>query len=358
MLYQNLRTYGLTTRFAQEALLYPELMLARVTEQHRSLYTIMTETGEKHASVSGKFAYLTHDTAAYPAVGDWVMVSELATNGDHIIIQQVLSRKSIFDRKAAGTHQAIQVVATNIDTIFICMSLNADFNLRRLERYLAIAWQSAATPVIVLTKSDLCSDIATKLTEIEAISFGVDVLLTSILNHEVQDIFAPYLSQEKTVVFLGSSGVGKSSIINQLMGKEVLLTREVGSDDSGRHTTTHRAMFVLPTGGVVIDTPGMRELQLDSGNLSKTFEDLEELSSQCKFRNCSHTSERGCAVLAAIADGTLSAGRLENYRKLEKETQYEGLSSRQREHTKITNMFGSMNELKQFKRNVKSKHNY
>lgn len=353
MSYQNLRKYGLSARFEQEALLYPELFLARVTEQHRNLYIVVAETGEVQACVSGKFAYHAHDVAAYPAVGDWVMVSVSEADGQNAVIHHVLQRKSVFERKAAGTQQATQIVASNIDTIFICMSLNADFNLRRLERYLAIAWQSAAMPVIVLTKSDLCQDVTSKLAEIETISAGVDVLFTSILNDDVHELFAPYLSQEKTVVFLGSSGVGKSSLVNRLLGKEVLLTQEVGSDDSGRHTTTHRALFILPAGGVVIDTPGMRELQLDSGNLSKAFEDVEELASQCKFRNCTHTCEQGCVVLAAIADGTLSTGRLENYRKLEKEIQYEGLNYRELEHAKISNMFGSMSEFKQFKQKIR-----
>ena len=348
MSYLILCNYGLSLRFEQEATRYPDLSLARVTEQHRDLYTVVTEKGEMHASVSGKFLYHADDNTLFPVVGDWVMVSS-AEDTEHVVIHHVLQRKSVFERKAAGTQQTTQVVAANIDYIFICMSLNTDFNLRRLERYLSIAWQSTATPVIVLTKSDLCTDLADKLTEIAAVSVGADVIATSVLNADAQNQFSPYLSKEKTVVFLGSSGVGKSSLVNQLLGKDVLLTQEVGSDDSGRHTTTHRQLFVLPEGGVVIDTPGMRELQLDTGNLSKAFEDIAQLTLQCKFRNCTHTGEHGCAVGQAIADGSLSKGRLENYRKLEKEIQYEGLNSRQLERTKINNMFGSMEQCKQFK---------
>ena len=355
MSYPILYNYGLSLYFEQKAALYPQLSLARVTRQHRDTYIVVTEKGEIHASVSGKFLHHTNDNTLFPVVGDWVMVNITEDKEPYSVIQHVLQRKSVFERKAAGTQQTTQVVASNIDYIFICMSLNTDFNLRRLERYLAIAWQSTATPVIVLTKSDLCSDLSDKLTEIATVSFGADVVVTSILNANGQNQFSPYLNKEKTVVFLGSSGVGKSSLVNQLLGKNVLLTQKVGSDDSGRHTTTHRQLFVLPAGGVVIDTPGMRELQLDTGNLSKAFEDVAQRALQCKFRNCTHAGEDGCAVQQAIFDGKLSKGRLENYQKLKKEIQYEKLNSRQIEQTKINNMFGSMEQFKQKRRQIKNK---
>ncbi len=357
MLYQNLYQYGLSSHFEQEAGAFSELCLARVTEQHRDIYTVITECGEKRASVSGKFVYYANDNTNFPVVGDWVMVSASENEAHYVVIHHVLPRKSAFERKAAGTQQTTQIVASNIDYIFICMSLNADFNLRRLERYLAISWQSVATPVIVLTKSDICMDLPDKLAKIATISAGADVLVTSILNADVQDGFSPYFNKENTVVFLGSSGVGKSSLINQLLGKNMLLTQNIGSDDSGRHTTTHRQLFVLPSGGVVIDTPGMRELQLGTANVSKAFEDIAQLTLQCKFRNCTHTGERGCAVRQAIAGGELSEGRLENYRKLEKEVQYEGLNSRQLEHAKINNMFGSMGQFKLQRRQIKNNRN-
>ena len=354
MSYQNLHNYGLSSRFEQEAMLYPELLLARVTAQHRDLYSVITVHGERRASVSGKFVFQVQDNTEFPVVGDWVMVSDSIGEMQSTVIHHVLLRKSTFERKAAGTQQITQIIAANIDYIFICMSLNADFNLRRLERYLSIAWQSTATPVIVLTKSDLCSDLPEKLIDMASVSAGVEILVTSILNDTGQNQFSAYLSKEKTVVFLGSSGVGKSSLINQLLGRHELLTQEVGSDDSGKHTTTHRQLFVLPTGGVVIDTPGMRELQLDSGNLTKTFEDITELALQCKFRNCTHTEESGCAIQQSIKSGLLSVKRLENYRKLAKETQYEGLNSRQLEQTKINNMFGSKGAMKQMRRQIKN----
>lgn len=356
MPYLHLTNYGLTSCFAEQALAYPALNLARVTGQHRDLYTLVTEVGEVHGSVSGKFLYEVANNAEFPVVGDWVMVSPPAYAGQTVVIHHILLRKSAFTRKAAGTQQATQIVAANIDYVFICMSLNADFNLRRLERYLATTWQSGATPVVVLTKADLCDDLADKLSQIAEVTIGAEVLVTSVLDAELTAKFLPYLNKQKTAVFLGSSGVGKSTLVNQLLGKEKLVTQAVGSDDSGRHTTTFRELFVLPTGGIVIDTPGMRELQLEAADLSKTFADIEELAQQCKFRNCSHSNEKGCAVLKAIAEGELSVKRLESYQKLAKEIHYEGLNSRQLEHTKINNMFGSMSKLKQLRRHVKNKH--
>ncbi|WP_434778051.1 ribosome small subunit-dependent GTPase A [Neisseria sp. Ec49-e6-T10] len=355
MSHQNLRYYGLSSCFEQEALLYPHLYLARVTEQHRTLYTVVTEKGEKQASVSGKFIYQAYDNTVFPVVGDWVMVSQLDNTEQPIVIEHVLQRKSVFERKAAGTQHATQVIVANIDYIFICMSLNNDYNLRRLERYLSIAWQSSATPIIILTKSDLCSDILSKLAQIETISVGTDILIVSMMDTDIHDKFSPYLHQGKSVVFLGSSGVGKSSLVNRLLGKDVLLTQEIGNDDSGRHTTTKRQLFVLPSGGIVIDTPGMRELQLDTGNLTKAFEDVEQLSFLCKFRNCTHTNEHECAVQQAITHGNLSEGRLENYRKLVKETQYAGLNAKQLEQAKVNNMFGSIGAYKKMRRQMKNK---
>ncbi len=282
------------------------------------------------------------------------MVSFSDDTNQRAIIHHVLQRKSVFERKSAGTGNAVQIVAANIDYIFICMSLNTDFNLRRLERYLSIAWESRAAPVIILTKADLCDDLPEKLAQVDSVATGADILVTSTLTDNIQAL-TPYLNKDKTIVFLGSSGVGKSTLINKLMGEEILVTQSVGSDDSGKHTTTHRQLFVLPMGGVVIDTPGMRELQLDSGNLSKTFEDIKELSQQCKFKNCTHSTEPGCAVQQAITDKKLSKGRLENYRKLEKEIEYEGLNARQLENAKLNHVFGSKGEYKQFKRQIKQK---
>lgn len=269
----------------------------------------------------------------------------------------VLKRKSVFARKVAGEKEDLQVVAANIDTVFICMSLNNDFNLRRLERYLSIAWDSGALPVIVLTKSDLCMEIEERLSEVSSIAVGVDVHITTSVSDDGYQTLKGYLSNGQTVAFIGSSGVGKSTLINRLLGQNVLDTNEIRNDDKGRHTTTRRELIVLPESGVVIDTPGMRELGIISADLSTTFADIEKLAGECKFNDCSHTNEPKCAVKKAITDGTLSANRLESYRKLIKETKYEGLNSKMIEKEKLNNMFSEMGGMKNAKKFFKEQKN-
>ncbi|HWQ80578.1 MAG TPA: ribosome small subunit-dependent GTPase A [Anaerovoracaceae bacterium] len=356
MNYNNLIKYGLSDRFAQEATLYEGLYPARVTEQHRDLYKVAGEKGELQAGVSGSFIYRANDNSDFPAVGDWVMIDRTDAEAGNAVIHHVLTRKSAFERKAAGTGNDIQIIAANIDIVFICMSLNADFNLRRLERYLAIAWNSMASPVIVLTKADLCNDLDQRLAELAKVSVGTDMVVCTSREEAGYEEVRSYIKEGKTIAFIGSSGVGKSTLINRLMGSDILLTKEIREDDDrGRHTTTHRQLLVLPDGGIVIDTPGMRELQLDSANLGRAFEDVEELAEQCRYRDCSHTSEPGCAVRKAVEEGALPEERLNSYRKLQKEIDYEGLNSRQLEQKKIESMFGSMSEMKQAMRYAKEK---
>jgi ribosome biogenesis GTPase len=352
----NLKNYGLDERFEQEATLYNGLFIARVTEQHRELYKVMSECGEIDASVSGKFAYHADDQTSFPAVGDWVMIDRVDGNTGNAIIHHILRRKSVLARQTAGTENAGQVIAANIDTIFICMSLNADFNIRRMERYLTIAWDSMATPVIVLTKSDLCIDLPHKLDEVSSVSMGVDVISCSSENGDGYEAINAYVGQGKTIAFVGSSGVGKSTLINRLMGQDLLATKVIREDDDkGRHTTTHRQLLRLPNGGIVIDTPGMRELQIYTGNLSKTFEDIEEIATRCKFGDCSHGTEPGCAIREAIENGTLSEKRFESYQKLQREISYAGLNARQLENEKINRMFGGKGEMKQLKKHINGK---
>ena len=300
----------------------PSCRVGRVLSQEKRLYRIVTDTGEQRAEVSGKFRFRAETAADYPAVGDFVAAED--NPGGNAIIQAILPRKSVFLRKAAGTGNQEQVVAANVDTVFICMSLNQDFNLRRLERYLAVAWESGASPVIVLTKTDLCPDREGFLAQVEGVAMGADIVFTTSAGEEGYQSLLPYLLPGKTIAAMGSSGVGKSTLINHLLGEARLETNGLRDDDKGRHTTTHRELFLLKNGAMVIDTPGMRELGMwdSAGGLSQTFGDIEELVTACRFRNCTHSGEPGCAIAKALADGTLTEDRWQSYQKLSKETGY------------------------------------
>lgn len=352
----NLYNLGLSERFENEASIYDDnLHLARVAVQHKDMYKLITEEGEAIAEVSGKFRNEAFGTESFPAVGDWVMVDRLNDLNGNAIIHHVLRRKSSFERKVAGNRRDIQVVAANVDIVFLCMALNNDFNIRRLERYISVAYDSMATPVIVLTKSDLCLNIYEKQLEVESVAIGIDIIVTSSMSGEGYDSIKRYIGEGRTVAFIGSSGVGKSTLINKLIGEEVLLTNGLRNDDKGRHTTTHRELFVLPDGGIVIDTPGMRELQLISGDMEKSFSDIEELAALCKFSDCKHESEPGCAIKKAIEEGRLDEARFESYKKLQKELRYSELSFKRLEKEKINNMFGGVGGIKNARRFAKEK---
>ena len=301
---------------------------ARVISQEKGIYKISNGAEIKAAVVSGKYRYEIQTVSDYPAVGDYV-VAQWPEDDCQAVITGLFPRRSYFIRKAAGSKKQEQIVAANIDTVFICMSLNQNFNIRRLERYLSVAYESGATPVVILTKADLCSDIESKKAEVHRVALGVDVLAISSFDGNYEAVL-PYILPGKTVAFIGSSGVGKSTLLNKLIGTDRIVTQAIGSSDKGRHTTTHRELIELPNGAFVIDTPGMRELGMwdsDAG-IDTAFSDIEELSCGCKYTNCTHTSEPGCAVLAAIAAGTLDAARAESYRKLKTENAYATDSSR------------------------------
>ena len=348
-----LADYGAGSSFLAEAASYPELSPARITSQHKGLYKAVTERGEFLAEISGKFRHAASALSDYPAVGDFVMLSLPGDDSSHAVIHHVLRRKSAFTRNAVGVEEQTQIVAANIDIVFICMSLNNDYNASRLERYLSVAWSSGALPVVILTKSDLCADLSHILDELLSIAPGVDVVPTSINDQASYDVLRSYIKPGVTASFIGSSGVGKSTLVNLLAGKDVLRTSHIGQDDKGMHTTTHRELFLLPQGGIVIDTPGMRELGAESADVSRSFADVEALAAQCRFDNCAHGTEPGCAVREALETGDLDARRWANYQKLKREARYQGLSSRQLEAEKLNGMFESTGGMKKIRAHIR-----
>lgn len=351
----DIKKMGFTERFAAEAALYDELYIGRILTQSKDLYRVQCESGEVLAQVSGRYRFQAKTTSDFPAVGDFVMLDREDDSEGNAMIHHVLSRKSAFIRKAAGTTDDEQVVAANIDTVFICMSLNKDFNLRRLERYLSIGWDSGATPVVVLTKADLCDELETRLMEAETVCIGAQVLVTSAMEADGYTAIVPYIGENQTVAFIGSSGVGKSTLINRLAGEEKMDTSGLRNDDKGKHTTTKRQLILLNNGGMVIDTPGMRELGLERADLLRSFADIDELAAMCRFRDCSHKQEPGCAVQKAIREGSLPAERLVSYQKLKKEAKYEGLDFKQIEAVKLDEMFSDYGGMKNARKLIKGK---
>jgi ribosome biogenesis GTPase len=314
-------TDQLTTDF--EPHLAAGLVPGRVAVQHRGAYEVLGEAGELRADVAGRLLHEAASDAELPVVGDWVAIAPRPAEGAGTI-QAVLPRRTRISRKTPWLAAKEQVLAANVDTVLITTSLNEDLNLRRLERYVATAWDSGADPVIVLTKADLHPDPEAAAAEVETVAFGVPVLVVSARTGEGLDDVAGIARPGSTLVLLGSSGVGKSTLVNTLAGEELLATNELRDDGRGRHTTSYRQLVLLPSGGLVIDTPGLRELQLwDVGEgLDEAFEDVTALFADCRFSDCAHDTEPGCAVRAALEDGRLDPARWESYLKLQRELEH------------------------------------
>ncbi len=294
---------------------------ARVVLQLRDRCVVDDGAAERGAVVSGRFRHDAAGPADFPAIGDWVAIESAGGDGD-VVIQAVLPRRGAFVRKVAGKETEAQVVAANVDTVFLVTGMDGDFNLRRIERYLTAAAESGASPVVVLNKVDLRDDMANVADEVRSISEDVPIAAVSARHGSNLAALEPYLLPGTTIALLGSSGAGKSTLINRLLGEERLATAPVREDDSrGRHTTTHRELVALPGGALLVDTPGMRELQLWAGDeaVAETFGDIARLAAGCRFPDCSHEVEPGCAVREAVAAGALDAGRLESYLKQRRE---------------------------------------
>jgi ribosome biogenesis GTPase / thiamine phosphate phosphatase len=307
----------------------------RVVSQRHHVYRLYTEAGERLGQIAGKLRHAATGRHDYPAVGDWVAVHAPPQALLRSTIQGILPRKTRFSRKVAGSTTEEQVVAANIDIVFLMAGLDRDFNLRRLDRYLMTALRSGAQPIIILNKADVCAEPLSRAREVEAIAGGVPIHVVSSLRGDGLESLEPYLRPAVTGALLGSSGAGKSTLVNRLAGADI---QRVGglraADQRGRHTTSHRELIILPSGALLLDTPGLRELQLwDEGDPApEAFDDIESLAQGCYFRDCRHRSEPRCAVRESVAAGTLPAARLASYHKLQDERQL--LAERQKQKSR------------------------
>lgn len=292
---------------------------ARVVAQHRGAYVVATATEEHWADLSGRFRHAAGSAADLPSVGDLVSIHRVV---DRVRIEEVLERRTAIRRNAAGSRTEEQVLAANVDVVFVAVATNLDRFASRIERYVVAAWDSGAEPVVVITKSDLSADVEAIADEIRTVGLGVPIVVTSTRVGQGIEELRAHLIPDRIGVLLGPSGVGKSSLVNALVGVDEQAVRAIRlGDHRGRHTTTSRALLPLPGGGAIIDTPGLRELQLwDEAGVSRAFSDIEDLAASCRFRDCAHGSDPGCAIQASLADGSLDADRYRRYVRLERES--------------------------------------
>ncbi|GGH87281.1 ribosome biogenesis GTPase [Pullulanibacillus pueri] len=329
----ELKSLGFNNFFSEQIQATP-YEIGRVATSANGIYKLLSSKGEFLSQVSGKFRHLAEKSRDFPCVGDWVLFEPLIGEPKGVI-HSVLTRNSLLSRHVAGEKNEEQLMAANVDTVFLVNALNQDFNLRRMERYLMQVYESGASPVFVLTKRDLCSNLEEKVQAVEEIALGVPIIPVDALHNDGVEAIQALIKEGQTVSLLGSSGVGKSTLVNRLIGKETQKTQDIREEDAkGRHTTTHRELFLLEKGGVIIDTPGMRELQLWSGEeaASETFKDIETLADQCKFRDCHHEQEPGCAIKIAIENGELSSERYKSYVKLQREAKFLALKDKYGTH--------------------------
>ena len=338
----NLNALGWTDEFADEFARFADdkLLPARVVIENKGAYIVMTEGGELPAKVPGSFRHAARARDDFPAVGDWVAI-KMNQNNDPATIQSLLNRRSLISRKIAGSVLEQQIIASNVDYVFIVSGLDQEFNLRRIERFITMVWNSAATPVILLNKTDLLTDkreLGHRKAQIETIASGAPMHFISACSHDNLSQLTPYLKVGITVALLGASGVGKSTITNYLLGEERQKTQPIReADGKGRHTTRRRQLFLLPRGGLLIDTPGMRELHLwltDENTKTLGFEDVEKFATHCQFSNCRHQQEPKCAVRQALENNELSPERFASYCKLQAELSELEEQRKDRKHAK------------------------
>jgi len=323
----------------------PDGVPARIASEHRGAYVAWSAAGAGFARLAGKLRTRLGEEG-FPAVGDWVVLKDAPAPDRAAVIDGILERRTAFTRGAAGRPGRPQVVAANIDIVFAVCGLDADFNVRRIERYLARIWASGAHPDVILNKADLCGDTAGRIAEVESRCPATPVHATSALLSEGLAGIRANIGEGMTAAFVGSSGAGKSTLINALLGEERMATGEIRARDGrGRHTTTRRELVPLPGGGLLLDTPGMRELALvDGDGLDSAFDDVAALSGRCRFRDCRHYTEPGCAVKEAVRTGALPADRLEHYRKLEREAKAYELRHDERRRRRSGRVWGQLSD--------------